>query len=103
MRNILFLAVAPFALAACGSDVAGACQNYFDGYEACYNEYADAIGTGAGSFALSDTWCDDTYGGMKDKESADYLNCMGDAYAAADCSTADGYTAAATEAGNCTL
>lgn len=102
MRKSFLLAL-PFALLGCGADVAGACQNYFDAYEACVVEYVEANGGDASAYELGDTYCDDTYGSIKDKESADYLNCLADVYAAADCSTTDGWTAASTDIGNCTL
>lgn len=96
----LLALIAPFALAACGSDVEGACQNYFDAYDACATEYAEANGIDPSTVTPADNICD-AYAGAKDKESADLLNCYADAYNAADCSTADGWTAATTELTAC--
>jgi hypothetical protein len=78
MRNLLLLA--PLLLAACGADVEGACQSYFD--------------------AANDSTCD-AYAGVTDQESADLLNCYADAYTAADCSTSEGWTAAGTDMSAC--
>ena len=92
MNKIITVALAAMlSLAGCGADVAGACQNYFDAYETCLVAYGDSIGVDMSGSLLSDTYCDDTYGDIKDAESADYLNCLADAYNAADCSDADAY------------
>jgi hypothetical protein len=93
MTKFLALLLAPLALAGCGADVAGACQNYFDAVNTCFTDYGDAMGVDMSGSQLSDTYCDDTYGGMTDVESADYLNCLADAYNATDCSDSDAYAA----------
>jgi hypothetical protein len=98
MRNLLLLA--PLFLAACGADVEGACQNYFDAYTACATEYADANGIDPATVTPSDSVCD-AYKGLTDVESATLLNCYADAYNNADCSTADGWTAAGTDVTAC--
>ena len=94
------LALPVFALAGCGADVEGACQNYVDAYTTCATSYAEANGIDPTTVALPDTTCD-VYAGTKDQESADLLNCYADVYNAADCSTADGWTAASTEFATC--
>lgn len=86
------LAIAALALSGCGADVATACQNYFDAYETCITDYAEANGMDASTLTLSDTYCEDTYGSVQDQESADYLNCLADAYNATDCSDSAAYT-----------
>ena len=99
MRNFLFL-LAPLVLAACGADVEAACQNYFDAYEACATEYAESLDIDPSTVVPADTICD-MYEGTSDKESADLLNCQAEAYTNADCTTADGWTAATTEIAAC--
>lgn len=94
---------AALSLTACGADVAGACENYIESIESCTVEYAEAAGVDSADLLLDDAFCDDTYGDLKDQESADYLNCLADVYDAADCSTADGYAAAGTDAVDCVL
>jgi hypothetical protein len=101
MKNLLLLApLSLLALAGCGADVEGACTNYVDAYTACATTYAEAVGVDPSTVALPESTCDG-YAGAKDQASADLLNCYADVYAAADCSTADGWTAATAEFATC--
>ena len=95
------LSVTALSLSACGADVADACENYVESVESCTLEYADAAGVESDDLLLDDAICVDTYGDLKDRETVDYLNCLADAYDAADCSTADGYAAVGTDALDC--
>jgi len=102
MNKIITIALASMlSLAGCGADVAGACQNYFDAYATCLTAYGDSVGVDMSGSLLGDTYCDDTYGDIKDAASADYLNCLADAYNAVDCSDADAY--AAIDYSGCTM
>ena len=92
---------AALSLTACGADVADACENYVESVESCTVEYADAAGVESDDLLLDDAICEDTYGDLKDRETAGYLNCLADVYDAADCSTADGYAAVGTDAVDC--
>lgn len=98
MRSLLLLA--PLFLAACGADVEAACTNYFDAYDACATEYADANGIDPATVVPDDSICD-AYAGATDQESADLLNCYAEAYNNGDCSTSDGWTAVSTEITAC--
>lgn len=91
MNKFLSFAVLSLALSGCGADVAGACQNYFDAVETCFTAYGEANDVDMSGSLLSDTYCDDTYGAIKDVESADYLNCLADAYNAVDCADSAAY------------
>ena len=95
------LSLTALSLTACGADVADACENYVESVESCTLEYADAAGVESDDLLLDDAICVDTYGDLKDRETVDYLNCLADAYDAADCSTADGYAAVGTDALDC--
>lgn len=109
MRKMSIIVVAMFA-AACGPDVEQSCQNYIDNATACANE---AFGGGTGTTTTTTggttgglgSFCS-AYDGLKGSEAKDaagYLDCLSDAYANGDCSTAEGYTAAGTEAAGCVL
>ncbi len=101
MRSILLLAPL-FLLTACGVDVEAACTAYVDAAGVCAGEYAESLGGDAADYELPASTCD-AYAGSKDGDSADYLNCLADIYAAGDCTTAEGYTAVATDLASCTL
>lgn len=92
----LLLASTGLALAGCpaGADVAGACNNYFDAYEDC----AEEAGT---DLPLEDDYCETTYGDTQDQASADYLNCLADAYDNGDCT--DSTTIAQIDLSGCTI
>ncbi len=98
MRSLLFLA--PLFLAACGADVETACQNYFDAYNTCATEYADANGIDPATVVPDESICD-VYAGYTDQASADLLDCQAAAYSSGDCSTSDGWTAVAGEVAAC--
>lgn len=102
MNKIVSIALASMlSLAGCGADVAGACQNYFDALNVCYTAYGEAAGVDMSGSMLSDTYCDDTYGEIKDAASADYLNCLADAYNAVDCGDSEAY--AGIDVSGCTI
>lgn len=93
MNKIVSIALASMlSLAGCGADVAGACQNYFDAINVCNTAYGEANDIDMSGSLLSDTYCDDTYGDIKDAASADYLNCLADAYNAVDCGDSTAYS-----------
>jgi hypothetical protein len=94
----MFFLAAPLFLVACG-DLSGACEDYVAAANTCNDEYVEAAGGTA--TPVSDSFCD-AYDGVKDQASADYLQCLTDAYNNGDCSTTEGYTAVATELGSCT-
>ena len=78
-----------------GGDVAAACGRYVDAYEACARADPEAA---SDAFALADTYCDDVYGAVRDARAARYLECLADAYEAAECADPaglDGLDAAA--------
>lgn len=85
------------ALFACGDDPQVACEDYLDTALACVDEaYAGddaAVETAKAAFNGA---CDNV------NSEADYFNCLRDAYANGDCSTAEGYAAIATNLANCT-
>lgn len=99
MNKILRFAACALTLSlvGCGADVEGACQAYIDAANGCV---AEAYPDDAATYEVADTYCD-AYAGMKDKESADLLNCYADAYDAADCSTTEGYTGATADMSAC--
>lgn len=77
-------------LVACGGE--NACEAYVNSYYGCAEEAgADTTGIDA------ETLCANYEKGTAD----DYYNCMADAYSNADCSTAEGVTAANTDAAAC--
>ena len=95
----LFL-LSPLFLAACGADVKTACQNYFDAYTDCATAYADSAGVDPATVVPADTVCD-AYEGVTDQTTADLLDCETAAYNDGDCTTADGWSAVATEVTAC--
>lgn len=99
MRN--FLLLAPLAvLTACAPDVEGACTAWIEAANVCAGEYAESEGVDPADYELPASACD-TFAGSTDAESADLLNCQAAAYADADCTTADGYSAAGTAVSAC--
>ena len=91
MHKYLLLFGAVTAMSGCGADVAGACKNYLDAVNQCFSDYGDANDVDMSASELPDSYCDDTYGSTKDKASADYLNCLADAYSNVDCSDSSAY------------
>lgn len=83
---------AALLLTGCGADVAGACENYIAAANACNEDYATAAGVDPATLTVDDAFCD-AYADLKDQESVDYLDCLGAAYDAVDCSTVEGYSA----------
>lgn len=101
MNKFLALATVTISLSGCGSDVTGACENYSDALNTCFTDYGAAADIDMSASLLSDTYCEDTYAGIKDAASADYLNCLADAYNAVDC--ADSAAFAAIDITGCVL
>lgn len=92
-------------LGGCGASAADSCTAYFDAATACSVESCngDTACEDLVSTSFPDTYCD-SYNELKGadaKAAIDLLDCGADAYNAADCSTADGVAAAATEFAAC--
>lgn len=90
IANFALLA-ATFVLAGCGVDVQAACENYIAAYSVCASEAYDD-----GSMDLDATSTCSVYDGQKGSAasaSADYLQCLADAYTDGDCSSPEGYAA----------
>jgi len=68
------------------------CDKAYKAVDACVLEYSGEENA-SGEYAA---FCDE-----EDECMDDYYSCMADAYRAADCSTAQGVSAAAAEAANC--
>ncbi|MSP54750.1 MAG: hypothetical protein EXR69_03960 [Myxococcales bacterium] len=95
------LFAATFALAGCGVDVQAACENYIEAYSVCASE---AYAITDGSMDLDATSTCAVYDGQKGdaaSASADYLQCLADAYTEGDCSSAEAY--AAIDISGCTI
>lgn len=71
-----------------------ACENYIDALEECVGEFGGSLEDAGITDGYCDAYTDSTYDSL--------LNCYADAISAGDCSTAEGYAAAAGEAGACT-
>jgi hypothetical protein len=108
MRNITLVAIAMLATA-CGPNLEDSCQNYIDAATACANEAFGAATTSSATTSSTSTggaldgFCSayEGLGGSDAKDAAEYLDCLADAYGAADCTTAEGYTAATTATTEC--
>jgi hypothetical protein len=99
MRNAVLSGIV--AVAGCGADVEGACQNYIDAWVGCIEEaFAGDQALIDATVASTEGTCD-AYAGTKDKESADLLNCYADSISGGDCSTPDGYNAAVAGIADC--
>ena len=82
-----------------GGGTAAACTAYVAAINGCMTTYAE--GMGVDPTLTEDTFCDAYTVDLQ--QTTDYLNCMTDAYANADCSDVDGFTAASTAVGECTM
>lgn len=86
-------------------DVVAACELYVEAATDCANE---AFGAGTSTYGTTGglgNFCN-AYADLRGQEGADardYLLCLAEAYMDGDCSTAEGYTAAGTEAAGCVL
>jgi hypothetical protein len=104
MRNAMVMAIGTVCLAACGPNLEQSCQDYIDANVACIQEaYADDQASADTFAAALDGYCD-AYAGAKGdaaKAAADMFDCYAEKADAADCSTAEGYTAYSTSLGEC--
>ena len=96
-----FSVVVASLLAGCGPNLVETSQDYFDAQIGCIEEaYGDdQAAVDAAKAAYPDTYCD-AYEGIKGAEAdaaADLFDCYATAVDAADCSTAEGYSALGTE------
>ncbi len=91
MRKLLFVAGAAALMAACSTGEK-ACEDYVEAYNGCLDEW----GTGS-QIDADNTGCD-----LVEDESADFYDCLADAYGSADCSTEDGWETAVMDAADCT-
>lgn len=87
-------------LAGCGADVQGACEDYYDAYDACALTYAETNGLDPAEVEPAEKLCD-AYADARDRASASLLSCYAQVYGAADCETADGWTQASEDARGC--
>lgn len=95
MKTLRIAALASLAFSvACGN----ACEDYFEAAESCFNDAFGGDSAGLVSFDL-DGYCDTDAAKELDKS---YFQCAADAFNNGDCSTLEGYTAAATEVAGCT-
>lgn len=104
MRNVFAALVAGVCLSACGPDVETACNDYITANQGCIDEaYGDDQASADVAKAALDGYCD-AYAGMKGDEAkaaADMFDCYAEKIDAADCSTAEGYSAYSTSLAEC--
>jgi hypothetical protein len=96
MRGGLVLAAVAYGVAAVGCADDGACGHYVEALEACAAA-ASPGDTGAPSLDLGR--CPDD--GDLTRDQVDAYHCLAKVWTAADCATADGVLAAASEAATC--
>jgi hypothetical protein len=96
MRTVILGATA-LTLSACGADPVSACEDYINAANTCYTEALGTLATAAGELdAESVCSVNDGLKGSAAKEATDLYNCYTEAYAAADCSTTDGWSSVGT-------
>ena len=88
------------ALVGCGADVQGACQDFYDAYDACAVTYAETNGLDPADYEPAEKLCD-SYASAHDQASASLLSCYASVYGAADCETEEGWTQASEDARSC--
>lgn len=95
MNKILALAVGLVLTACGGASVADSCKAYFDAYDACATE-------SGGTSTVDATFCDAyaDYAGDATVQS-ELFDCWAAAFTDGDCSTTEGFAAAATASAEC--